>query len=183
MERNEKGHAGRLKFGLGLALTMLTRLFQFFPNVEPILAGTLPFAKKQGPWTGAAFAFLALASFDFVSGRLGLWTLYTGITYALVGYAGGKYFEDKGLELRHRLGFAIGATLFYDAVTALLFGWQFGQPLMVTLAGQVPFTLYHLLGNVAAVTLLTPLLNAALVENPQLDAMTQAWKKAFSLRA
>ncbi len=91
------------------------------------------------------------------------------MAYALVGYAAGAYFEKRKLGLKNRVGFAVFATLFYDAVTALLFGWQFGQPLAVTIAGQAPFTAYHLLGNVLAVTMLTPLMNAVIVENKGID--------------
>jgi hypothetical protein len=161
-----------IKFLAGLAFASLFRLVPMpLPNLEPIMATALPFAKRMGPLAGMLFAFAALVSWDFISGRLGLWTLYTGIAYAAVGYCAGKFFAERKMGLRNRVGFAVAATVFYDAVTALAFGWQFGQPLAVTLMGQIPFTAYHLLGNAAAVAVLTPVIDAAIVENKALDVM------------
>ena len=159
-----------IKFLTGLAFASLFRLVPMpLPNLEPIMATTLPFAKKMGPLAGLLFALAALVSWDFISGRLGMWTLYTGIAYAAVGYYAGKFFAERKLGMKNRLGFALAATLFYDAVTALAFGWQFGQPLAVTVLGQIPFTAYHLLGNTIAVAVLTPLIDFYLVENKALD--------------
>lgn len=159
-----------VKFAAGWGAAILLQCLQLFPNFEPILGSTLPFARKMGPWAGAVFAGAALVAFDFISGKVGLWMVYTGLAYAVVGYAAGTFFRARELKLKNRLGFAAAATLFFDAVTAVFFGLQFGQPLAVTLAGQVPFTIYHLLGNLAAATLLTPAMNAAFVENKALDA-------------
>ncbi|MFH1200635.1 MAG: hypothetical protein V1708_06215 [Candidatus Micrarchaeota archaeon] len=165
-----KGVSG-IKFFIGLAGTILFRVIPLpAPNIEPIMATTLPFSKRMGALAGMAFAFVALVSWDFISGRVGMWTIYTGVAYAVVGFAAGKFFATRKLGLKNRLGFAAGATIFYDAATALVFGWQFGQPLAVTIAGQVPFTLYHLAGNLAAVAVLTPLIDAFIVENKALDA-------------
>lgn len=160
-----------LKFSIGMLVVGLLRLVPMpLPNVEPIMAGMLPFAKKYGQVAGFAFAFLALLSFDFISGRVGLWTVYTGVTYGIIGALAGRYFAEKRKQkMRYYLGFGVLGTLFYDSVTALIFGWQFGQPLPLTIAGQVPFTLYHLLGNLLMIGILTPLINRFIVENPALE--------------
>lgn len=166
------GVAKAFKWLLGLIFTIVFRLVPMpLPNLEPIMATTLPFAKKMGAAAGMLFALLALVSFDFISGRIGLWTIYTGMAYAVVGYSAGVFFADRKMGVKNRIGFAVVATVFYDAVTALLFGWQFGQPLAVTIIGQIPFTAYHLLGNAIGVTVLTPVIDAAIVENKALDAV------------
>ncbi|MFH1106429.1 MAG: hypothetical protein V1787_00885 [Candidatus Micrarchaeota archaeon] len=159
------------KYFLGLVATVLFRVIPMpLPNLEPIMATALPFAKRMGPVAGAAFAFVALASWDLISGRLGLWTLYAGATYAVIGYGAGKFFASRKLNLKNRVGFAAGATVIFDAATALVFGWQFGQPLSVTVAGQVPFTAYHLLGNVLGAAILTPAIEAVLAGSQESDA-------------
>ncbi|MFH1258011.1 MAG: hypothetical protein V1658_03670, partial [Candidatus Micrarchaeota archaeon] len=154
-----------IKFALGLAVITILRMIQMpLPNIEPIMATMLPFAKKYGKIAGFVFASVALASFDFISGRLGMWTIYCAIAYGAIGFAAGKYFANKKThKMRYYLGFGVIGTIFYDAVTALLFGFQFGQPLAVTIAGQIPFTLYHLMGNMAMIAILSPLVTMAIV--------------------
>ncbi len=168
------GLAKAFKWLLGLVFTIAFRLVPMpLPNLEPVIAATLPFAKKMGRLAGMLFAFLALVSWDFISGRVGLWTIYAGLAYAAVGYSAGRFFANRKMGMKNRVGFAVVATVFYDAVTALLFGWQFGQPLAVTVIGQVPFTAYHLLGNAIAVAVLTPVIDAAIVENKALNLVLQ----------
>ena len=65
--------------------------------------------------------------------------------------------------------FAAASTILFDFVTALFFGWQFHQPLAITLLGQVPFTLNHLLGNVLLCVFVSPLLYRYVLENPALE--------------
>ncbi|MFH0972220.1 MAG: hypothetical protein V1835_06695 [Candidatus Micrarchaeota archaeon] len=160
-----------IKFLLGLFAVILIRLIQMpLPNFEPIMGAMLPFAKKYGRLAGFIFASLALASFDLISGRLGMWTLYCALTYGLIGIAAGKYFgAEKRRRMKYYLGFGAIGTVFYDAATALVFGWQFGQPLEMTILGQIPFTIYHLMGSTAFILVLTPLVNNYIVENPMLE--------------
>ncbi|MFH1751056.1 MAG: hypothetical protein ABH863_05230 [Candidatus Micrarchaeota archaeon] len=160
-----------LKFAFGLGIVSIIRLIPMpLPNIEPIMATMMPFARKYGRLAGLLFASLALLSFDFISGRLGIWSIYTAATYGAIGFIAGKYFSSKNKQkMKYYLGFGIVGTVFYDAVTALLFGWQFGQPLAMTLAGQIPFTVYHLLGTIAFTAILTPLLNKYVVDNPLLE--------------
>ncbi len=148
-----------LKFAVGIALTVLTRFIPHPPNFEPILATTMPFAKRFGRFAGFLFAFAALAAIDFVSGRLGLWTVYTAVTYGVVGWLAAVYLQRVSrVGRKHFVGFAIVGTLFYDAVTAFFFGLQFNQTLAQTLVGQIPFTLMHLAGSITLAALVSPLL-------------------------
>ncbi len=145
-----------LRYSAGLALCVLARLFSFAPNVEPVMGFTMPFAKKFGRYAGMAFAAIAMVSIDFFTHRLGLWTLYTVGAYAVVGYAAGGFFANRKPGRKDFLAFSVAGTLFFDAVTALLFGWQFGQTLELTVLGQIPFTASHLLGNAAFALLASP---------------------------
>ena len=154
------------KFAFGLALCVLARLFAFAPNVEPIMGFTMPYAKKYGKYAGLAFALIAMVSIDFFTQRLGLWTLYTAGAYAVIGFAAGRFFETRKSNRKNFLAFAVAGTLFFDVATALLFGWQFRQPLELTLLGQIPFTASHLLSNAAAALLLSPAIAWALDKTP-----------------
>jgi hypothetical protein len=75
----------------------------------------------------------------------------------------------RGVGRKHFVGFAVVGTLLYDLATALLFGFQFGQTLEATLLGQIPFTAYHLLGNVVFAAVFSPLVSKYVVENEALD--------------
>ncbi len=149
----------------GLVLCIAARLALMpLPNVEPIMGVMLPYAKKYGAAVGALFALLALASIDFVTGRVGLWTLYCGFAYAALGFAAGKYLPKHALSRWRFAGFAAVGVVAYDAVTALAFGLQFGQPLWATALAQIPFTAMHLLGGVGFAFIASPLLSRYFVE-------------------
>lgn len=163
-----------VKCAMGLFISTLAAFAMApLPNIEPIMATTLPYAKRHGVWVGAAFALIALAAKDYAMGMVGWWTVYAGLAYAGVGFAAGYVLPRlKEVKTKHWVGFAVVGTLAFDLVTALAFGWQFGQPLAMTLIGQIPFTLMHLAGNVALVGVFSPLLSKHWVENKALDAWT-----------
>ena len=158
-----------VKYFFGLLACILLRTVQPFPNVEPIMAVMMPFARKSGKIAGFVFSFVALVSFDFISERSGMWTVYTGITYGLLGVAASVFLgKISTVSRRHFVAFAFFGTLFYDAVTAFLFGLQFHQPLLMTAVAQVPFTLYHLAGNIVFAAVLSPLIQKHIIENESL---------------
>ena len=146
-----------LKFALALLACVLLRLvFLQFPNFEPIVAMAIPVAASMGGLAGFLFALLANLSFDFISGRVGLWTLYTSLAYGLVGFGAWFFLHGRELKIRHFIGYSVAGVLFFDLVTALLFGLQFGQTLQNTLVGQIPFTLNHLAGALFFSLTITP---------------------------
>ena len=153
-----------IRFLVGIALCVLVRLVPHPPNFEPVLGFTLPFAKKYGKYFGLAFAVLAMASIDFVTGRLGWWTVYTAGAYGVIGFIAGVWGKNL-VGFTRTAGFTVAATLFFDATTAFLFGMQFNQPLAVTFAGQVPFTAMHLAGNLFFVLAVSPLVSRFLVQD------------------
>ncbi|MBU3942101.1 MAG: hypothetical protein KKF74_04270, partial [Nanoarchaeota archaeon] len=61
-------------------------------------------------------------------------------------------------------------TLIYDAITGIGTGMLFfKQSFMLTLMGQIPFTLYHLAGNIVLAAIVSPLLYKWVLENKQLE--------------
>lgn len=171
-----------VRYTAGLALCVLARLFSIAPNVEPIMGFTMPFAKKFGKYAGFAFALVAMVSIDFFTHRLGLWTVYTAGAYALIGFAAGRFFAQRSASRKNLLAFSIAGTIAFDAFTALLFGWQFGQPLEFTMLGQIPFTVNHLLGNAAFALIASPAIAWALDKTeavqPSLAASKANYKAA-----
>lgn len=158
------------KFAIAFLSCLLIRLIPFRPpNVEPILATQMPFSKHLGAWGGFLFAFLNIALFDAITGKVGLWTIITALSYGALGILSAYYFKHRSGVL-HYVGFAVIGTLLYDAVTGLSIGPLFyGQPFMAALIGQIPFTLMHLLGNVSFAALLSPLIERWIVANKKLE--------------
>ncbi|PIX62621.1 hypothetical protein CO057_02635 [Candidatus Uhrbacteria bacterium CG_4_9_14_0_2_um_filter_41_50] len=159
-----------VKYLIGLATVVALRLLPHPPNVEPIMATMMPFAKKWGQISGFAFAVAAVLGFDLLTGTLGTWSLITASTYGLIGVAAGVYLNNKENKTRHYLLFAFVATIIYDAITGVVMGTLlFHMPLWVTITGQIPFTLYHLAGNIALAAVLSPLLFKWVVNNRKME--------------
>jgi len=59
------------------------RLLRIIPNSDPIMSMALPFSRRGSALTSFTFPFVTMASFDVVTGYVGLWTLVTSITYGL----------------------------------------------------------------------------------------------------
>lgn len=146
-------------FVSALAGCLLFRLLPFRPpNVEPVLAAQMPLAGRFGSAAGFLFGFLSIALFDALTGKVGPWTLVTGAAYGALGLLAAAYFRGRN-GVRQYAFFAIFATIFYDAATGLTVGpLFFNQPFAAAAAGQIPFTLYHLAGNVGFALTLSPLL-------------------------
>ncbi len=156
----------QIKFAAGLAATIILRLPQAVPNIEPIMAFALPYSKAYGALAGFLFALVSILSFDFISGRVGLWTLYTGIAYGAIGFFAALYFKTRSKRV-HYAAYSLTATIAYDAFTAFFFGLQFNQPLLITFLGQIPFTLYHVAGNVSFSTIFSPMIYKHVLAEPE----------------
>lgn len=132
------------------------------PNVEPIMLFTIVAALAYGPRAGGILGAGSLIVSDFMIGLPGPWTLYTSMSYGLIGLAAGILGSWKRSWRREELtAVAFVATIFFDAVTATFWGLQTMQPLLVVYAAQVPFTLLHL-SNCAFVYVLAPEMMKAL---------------------
>ena len=84
------------KFILGWVICFIIRLAPFRPpNVEPVLATTMPFSKGFGPEAGFLFGFLSIVLFDLMTQKIGVWTLVTAVIYGLLGLASYFYFQKR----------------------------------------------------------------------------------------
>ncbi|MFA7309906.1 MAG: hypothetical protein WC050_03310 [Candidatus Paceibacterota bacterium] len=148
------------KYILAFSAVFLFRLLPFrAPNVEPILATVMPLSKRFGALSGIFFAVSSIVLYDAVTSGLGVWTLVTGFAYALVAALSYAYFKKRPATRRHFALFSVFAVLLYDALTGLSVGpLQYGQSLSSALAGQVPFTVLHLLGAVLFALVVSPAL-------------------------
>jgi uncharacterized membrane protein len=137
---------------------MVARLLPFrAPNIEPILATTMPLGKVYGRFIGFFFALFSILLYDVLTGTLGLQTFFTAGAYGIIALWSVSYFEKHEANKWGYVRFAIFGTLFFDAVTGLSVGpIFFHQSLINTFVGQVPFTALHLVGNVTLAFLLSP---------------------------
>ncbi|MEN9647720.1 MAG: hypothetical protein RLY57_524 [Candidatus Parcubacteria bacterium] len=160
-----------LKFFVSFAIVLLFRLVRglfTLPGLEPVMTTTIPFAKEGGKVAGFLFAAFSIAIFDVVTGTAGWGTVVNATTYGIVGVAAASWFQRHEFSRTNTVGFAIVGTLFYDLITGviatpLLYPISFGQAAV----GQIPFTLWHLAGNVAFVTLVSPLIHRCILANPR----------------
>ncbi|MEX2052458.1 MAG: DUF6580 family putative transport protein [Candidatus Paceibacterota bacterium] len=159
------------KITLGILVCLLMRLIPFRPpNIEPILATQMPFSKAYGPLIGFFFAFLGILLYDFATATFGVWTFLTAFTYGALGVWAFYFFRKREPSRLDYARFAVLGTLFFDAVTGLSLGPIFyGQSFMEALVGQIPFTLWHLLGNVSFALILSPAIYKFIIKNEKLE--------------
>ena len=162
---------GGLKYLIVLTGGILLRFIPFrAPNLEPVMAATMPFAKKYGRLSGFSFVFLSMVLFDFFDGKVGTWTWVTAIAYGLIGLAAYSFLKNKQNRPLNYLAFSVVGTIVYDALTGLTIGpLVFHQPFMVALIGQIPFTLIHLAGNSVLALAVSPLIYRWLALSPKLE--------------
>ena len=155
METNKKNY---FKYAAGFIFCLLFRLIPFrAPNIEPILATQMPFSRIFGSFAGFLFGFFSIIVYDILTSTLGMWTLFTATAYGLLGLWATSYFKNKKNNSWSYVKFAFMGTIFFDAVTGLSAGpLFFHESFSVALAGQIPFTLLHLLGNCSFAFLLSP---------------------------
>jgi uncharacterized membrane protein len=127
-------------------------------------------SKAYGPLVGGLYGALSIALLDIIMGKVGLWTLITSITYGIVGIAAGYFLKNKSATARNFVVMSIVGTLFFDLITGVLMGpLLYGQPWMQAIVGQIPFTLRHLVGNIAFASILAPWFYTKVMENPKFE--------------
>jgi len=156
-----------LKIILGFALCLVFRLIPVRPpNIEPLLAMQMPFAKVHGRLVGFVFAFFSIFLFDLLVGKVGVWTLITAVAYGVLGIWSVSFFKVRKMQRMNYVKFAVIGTLFFDAVTGLTIGpLFFGQSFVGALVGQIPFTALHLIGNTTFAFFVSPLVYKYLSTN------------------
>lgn len=131
-----------------IAVVGLRVLMASLPNVEPIMLFTLSIALVFGPITGFIFGLGAMFISDFFI-IAGPWTLYTSVSYGIVGLISGFLGIFKKSWNRKELTFlSFAMTIFYDFITATFFSFEFFIPLKAVLIAQIPFTLLHLSNSI-----------------------------------
>lgn len=147
----------------------LYRLLRFIPNNDPIMGAMLPFSRAGSWWQAGLFAFLTMASFDAITGKVGSWTIVTAATYAAIGLAFHfAYGRMKGrVSFWTYIGSSVAGVLLFDFVTGpIASSLMFGPPFWDSLVGQVPFTLLHLASIAFFVAALTPLIDRTVAGAP-----------------
>ena len=161
---------GWLKFAIGWGAVFLFRLIPLRPpNFEPMLATMMPFSKRYGLLGSFLFGFLGIVMFDAVTSGWGSWTWITAFCYGALGIGAHLFFKNREASVKNFLTFGILGTIAYDAITMMIGPIFGGQSLSVAVAGQIPFTLMHLLGTVVFATLLSPVLYRWVVTSEKLE--------------
>jgi hypothetical protein len=154
------------KFFLLLISCLFWRLLPFrAPNIEPITASLMPISGALGALAGFSFAISSVLMYDLVTGTLGAHTFFVAGAFAVLGIWGGRYFKGREGDTMGYIRFAVAGTLFFDAVTGLIPGPLFyGQSFAAAFAGQIPFTMLHLLGNIVFAATLSPAIYHLLIK-------------------
>ncbi|HLP86452.1 MAG TPA: hypothetical protein VK153_01080 [Candidatus Paceibacterota bacterium] len=154
-----------LKYSITFFTVLLLRLLPFrAPNVEPVMASIMPLGKVYGGFMAFLFGVLSIVAYDSVTSGFGVWTVITALVYGLIGFWTQSYFKNKS-GWKSYASYAIIATITYDALTGLTLGpIFFGQSFMVSLVGQIPFTVLHLIGNISFAIVLSPIIEGWLVK-------------------
>ena len=173
--------AGWWKFLLGWVLCFGFRFLSkqipsFPPNVEPVMATTMPFGRYYGALGGFLFAALTIVLFDASQNLLGTWTLVTALTYGAIGAASSLILGRFREHVFAYVAFAFVATIAYDLITGVFFGpVLFGGSFYDAFIGQIPFTINHLLGNLALAAVVSPLVSKWIVRNGE----GKVWRSAI----
>lgn len=154
-----------LKFIVIFLSGLLLRLIPFrAPNLEPVMISIMPISKSYPKIFAFAFGFSSIIIFDIITMKVGIWTLITATSYGFLGLLASYYFKNRN-GWRSYATYAVIGTIVYDIVTGLTIGpLFFGQSFTVSLIGQIPFTLIHLLGNVSFAIILSPVIEKWLVK-------------------
>jgi len=148
-----------LKYIIAFVSVLAFRLMPFrAPNIEPIMAVIMPLGKVYGSIMSFVFPVLSIVIYDSVTSGFGVWTIVTALAYGFVGYGAYRYFKNRS-GWKSYATYAVIATIFYDIITGLTIGpLFFHQSFIISLVGQIPFTLLHLLGNVSFAIILSPVI-------------------------
>ena len=153
------------KYTIAFLTVFAFRLIPFrAPNIEPIMSTIMPVGKISSKLMSFAFGFFSIVLFDSVTSGIGVWTLITALAYGFLGLGANIFFKNRS-GWKNYATYAVFATIIYDAVTGLTIGpLFFHQSFIVSLVGQIPFTVLHLLGNVSFAIVLSPAIEKWLVK-------------------
>lgn len=158
------------KYIFAFVAVLLVRLIPMrAPNLEPIMAAQMPFGRVYGGVASFIFGAASIVVYDSFTSGIGIWTLVTAVAYGLLGLGAGAFFKNRTGRANY-VKYTIVATIAYDLVTGLSIGpIFFGQSLISAFVGQIPFTLLHLLGNVAFAIVLSPVIEMWAVKESNVE--------------
>ena len=161
-------------FIASLGACLIFRLLPFRPpNVEPLLAVQMPFARRYGASTAFLFGALSIVLFDILTSGIGPWTLVTAFLYGMLGIFSSLFFKHFTASAKNYALFAFMGVIAYDALSGLTIGpLLFHQSFMVALVGQIPFTLLHLAFAVPFAYFISPLIDYAIVRKREKTPIT-----------
>lgn len=160
-----------LKYLASLFFCNTYRLLKIFPNNDPIMGFAMPFARRDKWWQALLFPIIAMVSFDFITMKVGVWTIGTAATYGLIGLLFYAYFKGKkkaGLAT-YAKGSAAGILIFDFFTGPVMSSWLFKVPFYVAFLGQIPFTAMHLASGVTLAMLIVPVMDPAV--RPEVHAL------------
>ncbi|MCX6774139.1 MAG: hypothetical protein NTY68_04050 [Candidatus Micrarchaeota archaeon] len=169
------------KYALLIVFCILIRFVPRIPNVEPVMASILPVSKSHGRYAALIFGIFVMIIFDLLT-SFGIWTIITAATYGIVGFVSAYYFKDREATGMNFIKFAIPATIAYDFITATFSMLPFGMSLEQIWLGQIPFTIMHLLGNVALCFFVSPLLYRYITENKSIELSSILQRKPLGAK-
>lgn len=165
--------AGLPKFVVGFIGTLTFRLVTpliGFANISPLMATELAGGKAYGPLIAGAYGALSIFLLDVLVGKVGVWTIWTTISYAVVGIGGAWFMQRRAASAKNFIIASVVGTLFFDFVTGVMMGpLVFSQPFTEAFFGQIPFTLRHLGGNIFFAAALAPWFYRKIMANPRLE--------------
>lgn len=157
------------KIVISFIIVLFFRLIPHPPNFEGVTGTLMPLSKRFGKIIAISFGILSVIIFDMISGTIGPWTLFTAGSFALIGYFSAWFFSKRKATRKNFILFAIPATIIYDIITGIVSGMVlFGQSFIVTFYGQIPFTIYHLAGNIIFAGFISPLIYSWVLTNQNL---------------
>jgi hypothetical protein len=157
---NVRMHTADLKIALTWVAVFAFRLLPFRPpNVEPLLAALMPLSSRAGKVGSFAFGALSIVLYDVCTAGVGTWTIAPALTYGALGFLGFLYFASREATTWNFVKFGVVGTIAYDLVTGVIVGPLISsQSFAAALAGQIPFTILHLLGTITFAVTLSPAL-------------------------
>jgi len=163
-----------MKYIITCITTFLIRLIRIFPNNDPIMGTMLPFAREKW-WKSFLYVVLAMVGFDLITGKLGMWTLWTSLTYGVIALLFVLVFKKmKQLSMSKYIGACIGGVLLFDIITGpIMTSMLFRTPFILTTIAHIPFTIFHLLSGVVYTFLFVPVLDPTINQNLNVVKQTQ----------
>ena len=159
-----------VRYFISLVFVNVYRLLRIFPNNDPIMGMMMPYARQDSGSSAAVFAFLAMVSFDVISGAVGYWTVITALVYAGLGFWFHERFKKmKTVGVKDYFINGVYGVLIFDVITGpIMTGLMWTGDVVAATIGQVPFTIYHLISVGFFSIFLSPVLDAYLVNNKAL---------------